>query len=182
MTQAFDIAANRKAAKWSKRELAGRLAWEVLRTPLFAWTPRQFWGWRRFILRLFGAKVAAHVHVHSNVKIAIPWNLEIGEAAAIGDGAQIYNLGIVTIGPRATVSQNAHLCAGSHDYRVPDMPLLKATIAIKEDAWVCADAFVGPGVTVGQRAVLGARGVAIRDIPEATIAVGNPARVVKSRH
>lgn len=182
MDQTFDIAANRRAAKWSKRELAGRLLWEVSRTPFFAWTPRQFWGWRRFILRVFGAKIAAHVHVHSSVRIAIPWNLEIGEAAAVGDAAQIYNLGMITIGARATVSQNAHLCAGTHDYKVPDMPLVKATITIEEDAWVCADAFVGPGVTVGNRAVLGARAVAVKDVPAAAIAVGNPARVMKSRY
>ena len=140
MTQTFNIKANRKAAKWSKRELAGRLVWEVFRAPLFAWTPRQLWGWRRFVLRVFGAKIAAHVHVHSNVRIAIPWNLEIGEAAAIGDAAQIYNLGMIKIGARATVSQNAHLCAGTHDYTVPDMPLIKDGITIGNDAWVCADA------------------------------------------
>lgn len=178
----YDILANRKAVKWSKKELAGRLLWEILRTPLFSWTPRQFWPWRRLVLRVFGAEIADHVHVHPTVQIAIPWNLQVGKAAAIGDCARIYNLGMITIGERATVSQFAHLCAGTHDYSVPDMPLLKIPVTVGADAWVCADAYVGPGVTIGDGAVVGARAVVVSDIPPGTIAVGNPARPIKSRY
>jgi putative colanic acid biosynthesis acetyltransferase WcaF len=182
MTDCYDILANRKAVKWSKKELAGRMLWEVLRGPLFAWTPRQLWGFRRGVLRLFGARIADHVHIHPTVEIAVPWNLHIAAAAAIGDRARIYNLGLVTIGPRATVSQYAHLCAGTHDYRKPDMPLVKTPISVGADAWVCAEAFVGPGVTVGDGAVVGARAVAVSDVPAGQICVGNPARSVKSRY
>ena len=181
MNDSRNILANRKAIKWSRKELAGRFLWEVLRRPLFMWTPRQFWAARRAVLRLFGADVGPHVHVHPSVEIAIPWNLIIGEAAAIGDGARIYNLGVVTIGPRATVSQHAHLCAGTHDYRKRDMPLVKSSIVIGADAWVCADAFVGPGVTIGAGAVVGARAVAVSNAPAWTVVVGHPARVLKSR-
>lgn len=181
MKQTYDILANRRAMKWSQRELAGRLLWDVLRRPLFAWTPRQLWGFRRAVLRMFGARIGSHVHVHPSVKIAVPWNLYIGEAAAIGDGVRLYNLGMVTIGSRATVSQHAHLCAGTHDYRQPDLPLIKSPISIGADAWICADAFVGPGVTIGERAIVGARAVAISDVPPAMIAAGNPAKAVKAR-
>lgn len=157
------------------------MLWEVLRRPFFAWTPRQLWGLRCAVLRLFGARVGRHVHIHPTVVIAVPWNLEIGEAAAIGDAARIYNLGFVKIGPRATISQHAHLCAGTHDYMRRDFPLVRTPISIGADAWVCADAFVGPGVEIGACAIVGARGVAISDIPAATIAAGNPAKVIKSR-
>lgn len=80
-----------------------------------------------------------------------------------------------------TISQNAHLCAGSHDYNDRAMPLLKLPIEVRDDAWICADAFVGPGVIVGARSIVAARGVAINDVPEAIIVGGNPARFIKHR-
>lgn len=176
-----DIVANRRASKWSKRELAARAVWEVLRGPLFAWTPRPLWGWRRSILRLFGASIGRQVHVHPTVKITIPWNVCIGDEAAVGDYAIIYSLGPISIGERATISQNAHLCAGTHDYRRSNMPLLKPPIAIGAGVWVCADAFVGPGVTIGAQSIVGARAVVTKDVPARVIVVGNPARIVAPR-
>lgn len=176
-----NIAANRRASKWSRRELVKRAIWETLRGPFFAWTPRPMWAWRRAILRLFGAKIGREVHVHPTVKITIPWNLNIADEAAVGDCAILYSLGPISIGERATVSQNAHLCAGTHDYHLEDMTLLKSPIIIEPGAWICADAFIGPGVTVGRMAIVGARAVVMRDVQSEMIVVGNPARVLKQR-
>lgn len=176
----LDIAANRRAAKWSAKALLGRALWEFA-APLFALSPRQFWGWRILLLRFFGARVGRHVHVHPTVKIAIPWNLEIGDFAAVGDGVILYCLGPIRIGARATISQHAHLCAGSHDHRDAAFPLLKLSIAVEEGVWICADAFVGPGVTVASHAIVGARGVIMRDVAPWTIVAGNPATVVGGR-
>jgi len=176
-----DIAANRAAAKWTPTEMVRRVLWELLRRPLFAWTPRPFWAWRRAVLRLFGARVGREVHFHPTVRIAIPWNLRVDDYAAVGDFVILYSLGVITIGKAATISQYAHLCAGSHDYRQRSLPLLKPPIRIGAGAWVCADAFVGPGVAVGDMAVVGARAVAVRDVPEGAIVAGNPARVVGRR-
>lgn len=177
----LNIKANRAASKWSGRELVGRALWESLRGPLFAWTPRPFWGWRRAVLILFGARIGRNVHIHPSVRIAIPWNLDVGDFVAVGDRAIIYNLGLVTIGASATISQHAHLCGGSHDHCRPDLPLVKATVTIEEGAWICADAFVGPNVIVGRLAVVGARAVVTRDVAASSIVVGNPARVVGRR-
>lgn len=177
----INIAANRRARKWSTGELLARTVWEIVRTPLFAWTPRPLWGWRRILLRLFGARIGHSVHIFPSVKIALPWNLIIEDEAAIGDGAILYNLGMISIGTKATVSQYAHLCAGTHDYQLSEMPLLKLPISIGAGAWICADAFVGPGITIGAFAVLGARAVAVKDVPDGVIAVGHPARIVGPR-
>ena len=181
MSFRIDVSANRNALKWSWRELIGRALWETLRRPLFAWTPRPLWAWRRSVLRLFGAQIGRNVHIYSTVRIAVPWSLSIDDDAALGDRVVVYNLGFVQVGARATISQMAHLCAGSHDYRRRDMPLVKSPIEIGEDAWICADAFVGPGVRVGCGAVLGARGVAMRDLDAATVYAGNPARTIRAR-
>lgn len=178
---ALDIRENRRARKWSHWELLARGAWELLRAPLFRWTPRPLWGWRRWVLKAFGARVGRDVHVSPSVQIAIPWNLTIGDEAAVGEGAILYSLGPIEIGPRTTVSQYAHLCAGSHDYHRRDFPLLKAPIAIGEGAWICADAFIGPGVCVGAYSVVGARAVLVKDAPAGMVFAGNPARCIGFR-
>ena len=177
----LDLAANRRMKKWSARELAGRALWETLRAPLFAWTPRPLWSWRRMLLRLFGARIGADVQIHPSVKIAVPWHVSIDSESSVGDGAILYSLGRITIGRRATISQYAHLCAGTHDYTRSDLPLLKLPITIGDEAWICAEAFIGPNVNVGRLAIVGARAVALKDVPENTIVAGNPARVLRPR-
>lgn len=153
----------------------------MLAAPLFRFSPRILFGWRAFLLRCFGAKVGVRVHIYPSVRIVIPWNLRIGAESSVGEYAWIYNLGPVRIGSRTTVSHRAHLCAGTHDYRQASLPLLRLPIEIGDDAWVCADAFVGPGVRIGDGAVVGAASVAVRDVPAWTVVAGNPAREVRKR-
>lgn len=181
MSHSFvDVAANRSRPRYRLGELVGRVLWGV-GAVLFRLTPRPLYGIRRAILRGFGATVGPHVHIHPTVRIFLPWNLSIGPYSAIGDRAIVYNLGPVRIGARTTVSQHAHLCAGTHDYRDPAFPLLRPPITIGDDAWICADAFIGPGVTVGNHAIVAARGVAVSDVAPGTIVGGNPARLIKHR-
>jgi putative colanic acid biosynthesis acetyltransferase WcaF len=176
----LDIDAARRARPYSNTEYLGRVLW-MFAQPFFRWSPRPLFGWRRLLLRCFGARVAAGANVYPSVRIEIPWNLELGEGAAIGDRAWIYNLGPVRIGARATVSHNAHLCAGSHDYRDPALPLLRLPIVVGAEAWICAQAFVAPGSVIGEGAVVGAGAVASGDIEAWTVVAGNPARFVKRR-
>ena len=176
----IDVSSNRKAIKYSSNEILRRLLWGIV-LPLFSWSPRPCFAWRRWLLRIMGAKIGRNVHIYPSAEIYFPWMLNIGDHAAIGEGAYIYNLGPITIGERATISHRAHLCAGTHDYTDPKMPLMKLPILIAEDAWICSEAFVGPGVTVGVGAVVGARAVATKDVPPWAIVAGNPAKVIKQR-
>ena len=175
----IDVNSNRNAQKWSRREQIGRILWG-LTTPLFRLSPRPLWGWRRMLLRIFRARVGRDVHVYPSVRVTIPWNLMLGDGCAVGDRAILYALGPITIGARATVSQAAHLCAGTHDLSRPDRPLVKPPIVIGPDAWVAADAFVGPSVTIGEGAVVGARAVVMKDIEPGHVVVGNPAKSIRS--
>ena len=104
-----------------------------------------------------------------------------GDESAIGEAALVYSLGPVRIGARTTISQRVHLCAATHNYRKRDLPLVCLPIEIGDEAWVCADAFVGPGVTIGQGAVAGARAVVVKDVPPWTVVAGNPARPIGTR-
>ena len=119
--------------------------------------------------------------MYPSATIYLPWNLEAGDESAIGEDALIYNLGRVTLGARVTISHRAHVCAGTHDYRQPDFPLLRPPIMIGSEAWICADAFVGPGVKIGEGAIVGARAVAVKDVRPWSIVIGNPAREIKRR-
>lgn len=180
IARVLEIEANRRAIKWTLREQAGRTLWALV-SPLFRFSPRFLWGWRRVLLRSFGSQVGSKAHIYPTVRITIPWNLSIGEEAAVGDHAILYALGPIEIGPRATVSQYVHLCAGTHDWRDPAMPLIKTPIVICADAWICSNAFIGPGVTVGERAIVGAAAVAVKDIKPEAIVGGNPARTINAR-
>lgn len=178
MNPEFDIAANRRAAKWTRKELLGRVLWRLFGAPLFRLSPRPLWGWRRALLRAFGARIGAQVQVHPTVRVTIPWNVAIGDHSAVGDRAILYALGPIAIGARVTISQGAHLCAGTHDWRRPDMMLVKSSITVGDDSWICADAFIGPDITVSRNAIVGARAVALEDVPAGAIVLGNPGKVV----
>ncbi|MFA6958632.1 MAG: putative colanic acid biosynthesis acetyltransferase [Thermoanaerobaculia bacterium] len=176
----MDIKANRASTKYTQREQLLRLLW-CFSSLLFQLSPRPLFGFRRALLRLFGARVGRAVNVYPSAVVVMPWNLEIGDFSSVGENALVYNLGKVTIGAQATISQRAHLCAGTHDYCDPAMPLLKPPITIGDQAWICADAFVGPGVAVGEGAVVGARAVAVKDVEPWSVVVGNPSRKVGVR-
>lgn len=159
-----------------------RLAWNAAWLLLARWTPPQARAWRRLLLRLFGARVAATANVYGSARIWSPANLVLDDHAAIGPGAIVYSMARITIGAHAVISQRAHLCAGTHDIEDAAFQLHARPIAIGARAWIAAEAFVGPGVTVGTGAVLGARGCAMRDLAAWTVYGGNPASVIRSRH
>lgn len=176
-----DVVGNRAAKKYSLREQVLRILW-VPGQWLLRLSPRPCFAWRRFVLRLFGAKVGREVHVYSSARIYMPWNVRIGDWAAIGEDAFIYSLGPVEIGAKATISYRAHVCAGTHDFSDPLTPLLKPPVHIAEGAWIGTDAFIGPGVVVGERAIVGARAVVIKNVPRDSVVAGNPARVIGRRN
>ena len=176
----LDIKENRAKQKYSLRIQIMRVVWAVGNV-LFRLIPRPFNAPRRGLLRLFGATMGGGVNIANTATIYFPWNLEIGEWSAIGEYAYIYNLGKVVIGEKSTVSQRAHLCAGSHDYMDPTLPLLTPPISIGNQSWICADSFIGPGVTIGEGVVVGARAVVVRDVESWTVVAGNPARFIKKR-
>jgi len=181
MPTSLDIQSNRSVQKYTAGEQLRRVLWGFGKL-FFRFSPRPCFGWRRFVLRCFGARIGQRVNFYSSARIYFPWNLTVGDWSAVGEDALIYNLGAVTLGEKVTISHRAHLCAGTHDYTQPDLPLLKPPIEIKSQAWICADAFVGPGVTVGEGAIVGARAVVVKNVAPWIIVAGNPAREIKKQN
>jgi putative colanic acid biosynthesis acetyltransferase WcaF len=163
------------------RLMVMRVVWGMTWWLLFRPTPRIAFGWRRLILRLFGAKIGRGARVYPNTWIWAPWNLRIGDWACLGPEVDCYSVAQVTLGDHATVSQRASLCTASHDISDPGMKLLTAPIHIESSAWICAGAFVHPGRHVGEGAVVGAMACLTQDVPAWEVWAGNPAVFVKSR-
>lgn len=163
---------------WHRAE---RALWNVVWALFGIWSPAPFHAWRRMLVRLFGAKIAASAKIYPGVKIWYPRNLEMKAYACLGNGVICYSMASIVLEQYALVSQRAHLCCGSHDVDDPNLQLFARPIHIGSNAWIAAEAFVGPGVAVGNGAVLGARAVTLKDLSPWTIYVGNPARATRKR-
>jgi putative colanic acid biosynthesis acetyltransferase WcaF len=158
-----------------------RTAWGIVWLFLFRPTPKLLHKWRVFLLSIFGAKISRGVKVFPTVRVWAPWNLTIDEFATLSSGVDCYCVARVSIGSYATVSQESFLCTATHDVSDPNMRLLSLPITVEDQAWVCARAFVGPGVKVGRGAVVGAMAVVTKDVPSWTVVAGNPAREIGKR-
>ena len=172
----FDPSAHRRNTKYSRDIFLKRILWTVVR-PFFHLSPRPCYGWRNFLLRLFGARIGKAVRLYPSIQVFFPWNLEVEDRVTVAWGVRLYSLGKITLREGCMISQHASLCAGSHDYRKPNRPLITPPIEIGVGAWVASEAFIGPGVTIGDQTVIGARAVVVKDVPPFVVAMGNPAQV-----
>ena len=159
-----------------------RALWSVVHVFFFRPSPWFLYPWRSMLLRLFGAQIGKGCHVYPNVKVWAPWNLTVGDHAGIANGVTVYCMDKINIGEYAVVSQGAHLCGGSHDYNSKNFQLIAKPIVIGSRAWVCAEAFIHPGVVVPEGTVVGARAVVSKSLPEPwAIYAGNPCVKVGNR-
>ena len=159
-----------------------RLLWGIVWAVGAKWLPRSVGsGWKRFLLRLFGAKIASTAAVYSSAKVYYPANLEMDEYACIASDVDCYNVAPIRLGKFSTVSQGAFLCTASHNITSPNHELITSPITIGDQAWVGAEAFVGMGVTIGEGAVVGARAAVFKDVEPWTVVGGNPAKFIKNR-
>lgn len=171
----------RGGASFSLANRVFRLVWSITWALLASWTPPPFYAWRRFLLRAFGAKIGKGARIYGSARIWYPPNLEMGDYAILGWKVNCYSQGRIVLEEYANVAQYAHLVTGTHDIDSPSFQLFTREIRIGRHAWIASDAFVGPGVTVGEGAVLGGRAVAFKDLEPWTVYVGNPARPVRAR-
>jgi putative colanic acid biosynthesis acetyltransferase WcaF len=155
--------------------------WWIVQSLLFHPSPQALYGWRRFLLRCFGARIGERVLLRPTVRVTYPWKLEIGDRSWIGDHVELYTLDRIHIGKDAVISQGTYLCTGTHDHREPSFSMQTKPIVIEDQAWVAAECFVYPGVTIAYGAVAAARSVVTKDVPEAVIVAGQPAVAVGRR-
>lgn len=149
---------------------------------LFFRTSLQFmYGFRNFLLRLFGAKIGKNVLIRSSVKITYPWKLEIGDNSWIGEETYLYNLAEIKIGKNAVISHRSFLNTGGHDYNKTTFDIFAQPIIIEDEAWVTSEVYVSPGVTISRGAVIGVRSAVFNNMPEGMLCYGSPAKPIKKR-
>ena len=169
------------ASPWSWSHRLRAAAWHLAWALLCGWTPKPANPWRLLVLRAFGARLTGRPFVHQRARIEIPWNVELGDGACVGDRSSLYSLDRIAIGAGAVVAQEAYLCGGTHDFAHPALPLMTAPIEVGSRAFVGARAFVLPGVRIGDGAVVGACAVVTRDVADGRTVAGNPARPTDGR-
>ena len=166
---------------FSLKNRIARLVWNAAYVVLFRYSPRPCHKWRAFILRLFGAQVGKRVHVYPKVNIWAPWNVILMDECGIANGVTLYSQGQITIGKRTVISQGAHLVSGTHDYTKLGFPLFTKPISIGDYAWVAAEVFIHPGISIGEGAVIGARSVVSKNQPPWMVSAGFPCMPIKPR-
>lgn len=167
---------------FSLKNKIGRLIWNIAYWAFFRpFNLLIFKKWRTFILRIFGAKIGKNANVYASAKIWAPWNLEIGNYSCIGPKVDCYNQGKISIGNQTNISQKTYLCASTHDFTVFNFPLILKPIKIGDQVWIAADAFIAPGVSIGEGAVVGAKAAVFKNVNPWTVVGGNPAKFIKER-
>lgn len=171
----------RIGASFSLANRFKRLLWNVVYQLLFRFSPNPFHAWRRFILRIFGAKIGKGVHVYGGAKIWAPWNIELADYCGIANGVNLYSQDKIYVGENSVISQGSHICTGSHDYNDKGFKLITKPIFIGNDVWVAAEVFIHAGVSVNNGCVVSARSVVSTNLPAWNICSGFPCVPIKER-
>lgn len=157
------------------------LIWWFIQGTIFRFSLHNMYGYRRFLLRLFGAKIGKGVRIRPSAKFTYPWKVEIGDYSWVGDNVELYSLDNICIGSHCVISQKAYLCTGNHDIEDRAFGLITKPITIENYAWVGADSFIGLGVSIGKGSVIGARSSVFKSVEPWGIYYGNPLQFVKKR-
>lgn len=155
--------------------------WWIVQATLFNWSPQVLYGWRNFLLRLFGAQIGKHVRIRSSVKVTYPWKVKIGEYTWIGDDCVLYSLGDITIGKHVAIAHKVYFNTGSHDYRKMTFDISSKPVVVEDECWITNDVYIAPGVTIGKGTIVSARSSVLKDLPGGKICVGTPAHPIKDR-
>jgi putative colanic acid biosynthesis acetyltransferase WcaF len=157
-----------------------RTVWYFINAAFFT-TYFPFNGFKKFLLRAFGATVGKGVVIKPAVNIKYPWRLEIGDYVWIGEKVWIDNLVLVRIGSNVCISQGAMLLTGNHNYKKGTFDLITGEITLEEGAWIGAQSVVCPGVTCRAHSVLSVGSVAVKDLDAYSVYQGNPAIKIRER-
>ena len=155
--------------------------WWIAYALLFRPSPQVLYGWRRFLLRAFGAKIGKNVILRPSMQVTYPWKVQIGDHSWIGDEVVLYSLGNINIGSNTVISQRSYICTGSHDYSQINFPIYAKEINIKDQCWIATDVFVSPGITINEGTIVGARSTVVNDLDSYSVYVGSPAKFLKKR-
>jgi putative colanic acid biosynthesis acetyltransferase WcaF len=155
--------------------------WWLIEKTLFAWSPQFLYSWRRFLLRLFGAKIGKGVLLRPSVRVTYPWKVSIDDYTWVGEDCILYSLGNITIGSHVAIAHGVYFNTGLHDYKSENFDIGAKPVIIEDQSWITNDVYIAPGVTIGKGCVIGARSSVMKSMPEGYICYGSPAVPIKKR-
>lgn len=170
-----------KQASLSRQNKLARGLWGVAYALIFRPSPRPFFRWRRWVLRMFGASVESSALVYPSTRIWAPWLLRMEAGSCLGDFVDCYNVAPVELRRGAVVSQYSFLCTATHDFDDVAHPLMVAPITLEAHSWVAADVFVAPGITIAEGAVVLARSTVLQETEPWDVYGGAPLRKIRER-
>jgi len=176
-----DLASFRNPKGFRGRSAVTVQLWWIIQSTLFRLSPQFMYPWRRFLLRLFGAKIGKGVLIRPGVKVTYPWKLTIGDYVWVGDGTELYTLAPITIGSHVAIAQDVAIITGSHRFRQMSFDIYALPIRIENECWLCAGSFVHQDVVVRRGSVIGARAVVQKSTEPFSVNAGFPARKVGDR-
>jgi putative colanic acid biosynthesis acetyltransferase WcaF len=155
--------------------------WWIIQETLFQWSPQILYGWRTFLLKIFGAKIGKNVKIRSTAKIVYPWKVNIGDYTWIGDDCILYSLGNIQIGSHVAIAHSVYFNTGGHDYQKLTFDIFAKSIVIENECWITNDVYIAPGVNIGEGTIVGARSSVLKDLPAGKICYGSPAVPIRDR-
>jgi len=173
------------------------------------WVRVRDWAFTRFCRRSFGAfgpksVIQLPVRIHGERRIFIGSGVFIGPRSwlqmlshdhgeiVLGDGTSMMSsctlsaVESIRIGRKVLMASNVYIADHRHEFTDPDLPVMDqgvcdiGPVEVGDGAWLGQNVFVGPGVRIGHGAVVGANSVVLNDVPPRSVAVGTPARVIRT--
>lgn len=136
---------------------------------------------RELLSQLTGRSVDKSVTVFPPFYSDFGKNITLGKRVFINSGCKFQDQGGITIGDDCLIGHNVVLATLNHDLSPSHRSdMHPSPINIGRNVWIGANVTVLPGVTIGENAVVGAASVVTKDVPDNAIAVGSPARVIRS--
>lgn len=158
-----------------------QILWYYINAWIFNSYILPFYGIKRYLLKLFGAKIGKGVVIKPKVNVKYPWKLSIGDFSWIGENVWIDNLDEVKIGSNVVISQGALLLSGNHNYKSKSFDLITGKIILEDGVWIGARALVTGNVVCASHAVLSVNSVASQNLAPYTIYSGNPCTAIRKR-
>lgn len=155
--------------------------WWLVDVLFFRASPQFMYGWRRFLLKVFGASVGKNVIIRPSAKITYPWKVSLGDNSWIGDDVVLYSLGRIAIGKNSVISQRSYICTGDHDMNSISFDIRARDVVIEDEVWLCTDVFVAPGVSICSGVVVGARSSVFKNLTKTGVYNGSPAKFIRER-
>lgn len=159
-----------------------RIAWLLIDSTFIRFSPKYAYSFRNYLLKLFGARIGFKAGIKPSTRILMPWNLVLHDWISFGKDVRVMNYSKLEVESHVVISEGVFLCGGSHDYLSPSLPLVSGEILIKSRTWICAEAFIGLNVVIGEDCVVAARSVVVKSVDPNSVVGGNPARFIKTRY